>query len=225
MTKELYDENYFRSYVRGSDDPQYAMRVGMYRQELVRIQAYKTEGAVLDIGCGTGEFLDMFPADKWQKFGIEISDFAREHARKRGIVFDFDTTRTGMFDLVIFRGTIQHIDDPITAIRNGIRWLKPGGFMVFLATPNTGGICYRLFQDLPMIAPKYNFILVSDRILDQTLTNFDMEVVKFEYPYLGTPYENWPRDILRFVLRLFGVKSKFPFWGNVLECYARKPDA
>jgi 2-polyprenyl-3-methyl-5-hydroxy-6-metoxy-1,4-benzoquinol methylase len=200
----------------------YQMRVRMYRQELARIETYKTHGAVLDVGCGTGEFLSLFDDPKWDKYGIEISDFARSHAIAKGVKFDFDPQQGEQFDLIIYRGTIQHIEDPIASIKDSIRWLKPDGIMVFLATPNTGGICYRLFQDLPMIAPKYNFILFSERILGQVLNNLGMEVLKFEFPYLGTPYENWPKDLLRFVLRLFGFKSKFAFWGNVLECYARK---
>lgn len=222
MSKDLYDENYFRSYVRGTEDPMYEMRAQMYRQELTRIYTFKDHGTVLDVGCGTGEFLGLFDEKQWRRYGIEISDFAREHARSRGVVFDFDHDQNEQFDLIVYRGTIQHIEDPIASIKDSIRWLKPGGLMVFLATPNTGGICYRLFQDLPMIAPKYNFILFSEIILRQVLNNLGMNVLKFEYPYLGTPYENWPRDVLKFILRLLGIHSKFPFWGNVLECYAQK---
>lgn len=222
MSKDLYDENYFRSYVCGTDDPMYQMRAQMYQQELVRIFEYKDHGAVLDVGCGTGEFLDLFDSSRWDRYGIEISDFARGLAANKGIRFDFDPDRVEQFDLVVYRGTIQHIEDPIASIKDSIRWLKPGGLMVFLATPNTGGISYRLFQDLPMIAPKYNFILFSDRILRQVLDNLGMEILKFEFPYIGTPYENWPKDIWKFCLRLLGIKTKFAFWGNVLECYAQK---
>lgn len=223
MTQELYDANYFRSYIKGASDPLHALRMQMYRQELDRIVAFVSSGAVLDYGCGTGEFLALFDPARWTRYGIEISDFARALAVTQGVSFEFDRDKAGQFDLVVFRGTIQHIEDPIAAIKDAIRWLKPGGIIVFLATPNTGGICYRLFQDLPMIAPKYNFVLFSDRILTQVLENLGLKVLRFEYPYWGTPYENWPKDLLKFILRLFGIKGKFAFWGNVFECYARKP--
>ena len=97
--------------------------------------------------------------------------------------------------------------------------------MVFLATPNIGGICYRLFQDLPALDPTRNFMLVSDRILSQLLRNLGMDVVALEFPYRGTPYGKPLRDLLSFALRCLGVRRKFAFWGNMMECYARKPGA
>src|SRR5437660_11765154 len=127
------------------------------------------------------------------------------------------------FDLVIFRGTLQHLDEPMEMIKKTIAWLRPGGYLVFLATPNTGGIYYRLFQEHPALNPKYNFMLVSDRSLRQILENFGMEVRRFEFPYLGSPYANPPKDLLRFVLRCLGIRKPFAFWGNMMECYAQKP--
>ena len=96
--------------------------------------------------------------------------------------------------------------------------------MVFLATPNTGSICYRLFQELPMLDPPRNYLLVSDRILSQILRNLGMNVIKMHFPYKETPYASPVRDIARFALRCLGVRTKFAFWKNVMECYARKPE-
>jgi hypothetical protein len=47
----------------------------------------------------------------------------------------------------------------------------------------------------------------------------DIEVVK---PYWGTPYANPVMDLVKFVLRLFGVKTKFAWPGSMMEIYARK---
>ena len=126
------------------------------------------------------------------------------------------------FDLVIYRGTIQHIEEPIRSIKDGIRWLKPDGIMVFLATPNAGGICYRLFQDLPMLDPERNFLIFSDRVLRPVLSNLGMGVIDVVFPYWDTPYRAWPADMLKFAARLCGLRVQFAFWGNVFECYARK---
>jgi ubiquinone/menaquinone biosynthesis C-methylase UbiE len=220
MTKDLYGEAYFRSYVAESADPRYEKRQRMYRQEIARIEKYKSEGNVLDVGCGTGDFLNLFETSKWCKYGIETSGIAKVKALAHKIIFDFDRQQNAQFDLIVYRGTIQHIEEPIACLKETIRWLKPDGVMVFLATPNTGGICYRLFQDLPMMDPERNFVLFSDRMLRQVLSNLGMEVVEIVFPYWHTPYRAWPGDILKFVARLFGAKVTFAFWGNVFECYA-----
>jgi SAM-dependent methyltransferase len=225
MTKDLYDESYFRSYVLGTTDPLYEKRLKMYQQEIARIEKYKDRGSVLDVGCGTGIFLSLFDTARWNRYGLEISDFAIAQARSHKINFDFDRQQSAQFDLIIYRGTIQHIEEPIASLKDSIRWLKPDGIMAFLATPNIGGICYRLFQELPMLEPQRNFVLFSDRILRQVLSNLGMEVIQVMFPYWNTPYRRVPEDILKFLARLFGVKVPFAFWGNTFECYACKRGA
>ncbi len=217
----LYGPEYFASYRPDAAD--HDKRRAMYQQEYARIRRYVQSGAVLDVGCGVGDFLGMFDPQTWTRYGIDISAYALELARQKGILTTLPEKCQAFFDLVVFRGTLQHLDEPISTIRRARDWLRPGGYMVFLATPNIGGICYRLFQELPMLDPKYNFMLVSDRILRQILTNLGLEVLRYEYPYRGTPYARPVRDCFQFALRCLGFKRRFAFWGNSMECYARKP--
>lgn len=227
--EQLYGQAYFEDrHGRGARDyrKEEKMREQMYLQEFKRLGAYigniEKGVAVLDIGCGRGEFLSLF-SEKWQKYGIEISDHAAAIARERDIRVN-EEPKDNFFDLIIFRGTIQHIPDPISKISECYYWLKKGGSIVFLATPNTHSIVYRFFQELPMIDERLNFLLPSDKMLRQTLTNFGFTNIVFVYPYWNTPYARPLWDMLSFLLRLAGIKKKtnFPFYGNVLECYAKK---
>src|ERR1035437_8824184 len=127
MTKDLYDETYFRSYVPGTTDPLYEKRLTMYRHELARIEKYRGKGSVLDVGCGTGDFLNLFDSARWCKYGVEISPFAKAKALTHNIIFDFDRQQKAQFDLIVYRGTIQHIEEPIASLKDTIRWLKPDG--------------------------------------------------------------------------------------------------
>jgi SAM-dependent methyltransferase len=219
----LYGAQYFRDYLPNDECVAFRRRQVMYRQEHERIERYVQSGRVLDVGCGFGDFLELFTPPKWERYGIEVAPIALAVLNARGIKTELPRQPDESFDLVIFRGTIQHLDEPIATIKRCIRWLRPGGHMVFLATPNIGSLCYRLFQELPAIDPPRNFMQVSDRILRTILENVGMEVLRFEFPYRGTPYARPIRDGFCFVLRLLGVRCSFPFWGNMLECYARKP--
>jgi SAM-dependent methyltransferase len=222
--KELYNEKYFDIYRADLGTSQQKKRTLMYEQEYKRIERYCRGGNILDVGCGLGDFLAIFPPGRWNRFGIEISEYASREAEQKGINMKIPENPPGFFDLVVFRGTLQHLDEPLATIKKSISWLKPGGHMVFLATPNTGGLCYRLFQEHPALDPRYNFMLVSDKILRQILENLGMEIVGLEFPYLNTPYAHPVRDVTRFVMRCLGVRKPFAFWGNMLECYSRKPE-
>jgi len=211
-----YEEPYFA--VR--EDPR---RQSMREQEHARLVSRTSlgGGTVVDVGCGLGEFLDLFPGDRWQKFGIEVSTHARAACEAKGISFELPTS-DGWCDLVVLRGSLQHLDRPLDTLWAAHRWLRPGGWLVALATPNAGGPVYRLFQDLPPLVPDLNFVVFSDRVLRQSLLNIGFAEVDLVYPYLGTPYAAPVRDHLRFLLRLVGIKRPFAFWRNMMECYARR---
>jgi SAM-dependent methyltransferase len=219
----LYDAQYFREYLPDDESLAFRRRQVMYRQEYARIARYVQAGRVLDVGCGFGDFLELFAPSTWQRYGIEVAPVALAVLEARGIRTELAGEPDESFDLVIFRGTIQHLDEPIVTIKRCIQWLRPGGYMVFLATPNIGSVCYRLFQELPAIDSPRNFMQVSERILRTILENLGMDVLRFELPYRETPYAHPARDVFSFALRLAGVRRRFPFWGNMLECYARKP--
>ncbi|MBN1615176.1 MAG: class I SAM-dependent methyltransferase [Deltaproteobacteria bacterium] len=217
--KLLYNQEYFGNEELAKD------REMMYRQEFQRLRAYfnlDMGGNILDIGCGTGGFLSQFDAT-WRKYGIEISDYARGIARSRGIVTDFEL-QDDFFDLILFRGTLQHIPDPVSKIEDCYYWLKNGGGIAFLATPNTNSIYYKFFNSLPMLGEAYNFLLPSDTMLQQILTNFGFKIKGFEYPYADTPYARPMKDVMLFLMKLLRIRkdATFAFYRNVMECYAAK---
>ena len=218
----LYDEAYFqRHYNR---DPR---REKMYLLERDRILRYKDSGLILDIGCGVGGFLSRFDPSRWDRYGVEVSNYAAQRARMMGVwvnemhkAYDYPDRH---FDVIMFRGTIQHIPTPLMVLKRSIKLLKDDGLMVFLATPNASSICYKRWEELPCLDPPRNFYLPSDRTLGNILHNFGMEVVEWVYPYLGTPYAEPVKDHVKFFISLFRRKPlKFAFWRNMMECYARK---
>jgi len=213
-----YDEGYFGA--RSGDE---ARRDAMRRQEVERIRSRTglETGSVVDVGCGLGELLELLPADRWRRYGVEVAEGAREACRRKGISFDLPEG-DAWCDLVLLRGSLQHLDRPLETLAAAFRWLRPGGWLVVLATPNAGGPVYRLFQDLPALDPPRNFVVFSDRILRQCLVNIGFREPAFAYPYLETPYARPLSDHLSFLLRLFGVRRPFAFWRNMMECYAQK---
>lgn len=219
---KLYPEEYFEK--EGSEKKK--QRDAMYVQEMERIAKQvdlKKGGRVLDIGGGRGDFLMMF-GNNWEKYNIDISEFALQEAQKRGIITKF-TLQDNFFDVILFRGTVQHVPDAISRIEECYYWLKPGGSIIFLVTPNANSLYYKFFNTLPLLSPTRNFFIPSDIVLKQILENFGFTVTNIVYPYLGTPYAKPMQDLLNFFLKLFYIKKdvKFAFYKNIMEVYAQKP--
>ena len=215
---QLYEQSYFAGRV---GDPK---RERMYRQEFDRVleKTGLDGGSVLDVGCGLGDFLDLFPDERWKKYGVEVSQHAIEACQAKGISFDLPD-QAGAFDLVILRGSLQHLDRPVDTLFRCHDWLRVDGWLCILATPNAGGIVYRLFQDLPALNDPLNFVVFSDKALRNCLRNIGFQDMSFEYPYADTAYASVLNDHLLFALRFLRIKKRFAFWRNMMECYARRP--
>jgi SAM-dependent methyltransferase len=108
-------------------------------------------GKVLEIGCGTGEFLNMLKDSGVSVVaGIEPDPYACDRARSRGLGDIQNTTieqarlPEGNFDLVIMRHVLEHVADPRLVIEKVRGALKPGGiFIVWL--PFAGTAEQRIF--------------------------------------------------------------------------------
>ena len=100
-------------------------------------------GRLLDIGCGSGGFLDALRGcglDKWELCGLDPSATACEKARAKGYrveqacLGDEDfPPRT--FDGISLVSVLEHLPDPRAALARVRKLLKPDG-IVFIEVPN-----------------------------------------------------------------------------------------
>jgi len=215
----LYKDDYFTGRQKNDD-----RRLTSFQQEKAFMSRHMPlSGAVCDVGCSTGEFLETI---QWAgpRFGMEVNPSAVEVARTSGFSFDKSIlTEENFFDAVIFRGTIQHVPDPFLYIGAAYKSLKKGGVAVFLATPNANSVVYKLFNTLPALDPVLNFYVPSDVTLSDVLRNYEFSVVDIEYPYVNSPYASPVADHLNFLKALVTRKKpRFAFWRNMMNVIARK---
>lgn len=216
---ELYDRGYFDGYYLKD-----SKRDAMYLQERNRILKYFPQGGrVLDVGCGVGGFLNTLD-DRWDKYGIEPSDFAQGKAALKGIQIFRSVNVVDMesMDVVIFRGTLQHINFPMEALVQATRVLKRGGLLVILATPDTDSLVYKIWRNLPALDAPRNWIVFGGKVLVNILSRLGFVEIKLLHPYLETPYARPLSDFFKFFVSLLFGWRRFAFPGNQMEIYAVK---
>ena len=219
MIKKLYSDAYFNN--RFLND---STRIKSFQKEKFFIQKFTgLNKNVCDVGCSTGEFLKSI---KWSgpKYGLEVNERAILEAKKNGIRFNKNILNiSNFFDVVIFRGTIQHLDNPFNYLARTHSSLKKGGLVFFLATPNINSLHYRLFQDLPALDTKRNFYLPSKKSLIDLMKIYNFKFVGCEYPYFNSGYDRPLMDLLSFFLKFFGLHNKnIPFPGNMMNLVFKK---
>jgi len=107
-------------------------------------------GVILDIGAGSGEFLNCMRTAGWSVAGIETSDNAVRFARERYGIELFQgkieeaSFEEHSFDAITMWWSLEHVHAPNDVLRASIRLLKPGG-MIVVGVPNFAGIESKLF--------------------------------------------------------------------------------
>ena len=100
-----------------------------------------SSGSILDIGSGTGHFLNTMKLSGWSITGVEINAKAREYAASR---FSIDTISSekirtlpdNSFDCITLWHVLEHFQEPFIIIEEISRLLKSDGVCI-IALPNS----------------------------------------------------------------------------------------
>ncbi len=103
---------------------------------------------ILDVGCGRGVVLGALADRGFEVHGLEISAEAARGVDPRAEIRIADDLkhadyRSGSFDQVIVWHVLEHLADPVGALREIHRILKPGGRLM-VAVPNFSSLQARL---------------------------------------------------------------------------------
>jgi 2-polyprenyl-3-methyl-5-hydroxy-6-metoxy-1,4-benzoquinol methylase len=108
--------------------------------KLQMINARASKGALLDIGCGTGEFLNECKLNGWRVQGIEPGEAARSAASSNyGLSVGEESAIDGLaeasFEVITMWHVMEHVPNLVGRVQQLKRLLKPGGLLV-IAVPN-----------------------------------------------------------------------------------------
>jgi 2-polyprenyl-3-methyl-5-hydroxy-6-metoxy-1,4-benzoquinol methylase len=104
---------------------------------------------VLDIGCGFGETIGYYQARGCEAHGVEADENIRRIIEKYGYkievgLFDAKKYELNYFDYITMEQVVEHLVDPVDALRGITDILKPGGRLI-ISTPNANGWGRRVF--------------------------------------------------------------------------------
>ena len=190
LNKETLKKIYTKGYYTTQDERGYEDYIGgekelktMFRKRLKRIEKYKKGGRLLDIGCATGFFIEVAKEDDWETFGVEISEYASNYARERGLnIFTGDVTATKFpdeyFDVITMWAVIANLTDPHRNLIEACRILKKDGLIV-IQTGNITSIFAKLQGvNWSLLTPEGHLYYFSPKTLRKMLELTGFEIVK-----------------------------------------------
>ena len=145
---DIYGESYWRSHAAKDygytdyrkDGPNW---LRTYHRRVKVLRGRLAPGSrVLDVGCAAGFFLELMKGEGFDVWGVELSAAIAEDARDRvgddrihvGTLEDAPYPER-QFDLISFWDVVEHLPDPVDALRRARALMKPEGLLV-LETQN-----------------------------------------------------------------------------------------
>jgi 2-polyprenyl-3-methyl-5-hydroxy-6-metoxy-1,4-benzoquinol methylase len=205
---DQYTKDYFEE-LEKADQVEYPRNARIINQ----IQNYIKTGRLLDVGVGTGLFMEIAQKKGFEVFGLDVSEYAIKKIGKRlgiksaqKLVVSELTNQTFIadyFDVVNMRHSIEHVKYPEKLLKNVYKILKPGG-LVAIATPNSFGWHAKLFKELwPHWSVPYHIQFFSKQSLEQIVKNAGFTILKSKTEEL-TNY-----DIFRIFLKRLGLPINY----------------
>jgi 2-polyprenyl-3-methyl-5-hydroxy-6-metoxy-1,4-benzoquinol methylase len=168
---------------------------------------------VIDVGCGSGVFLDELKKQGWEKtFGIDFNPYACELAQKKGHQIYQEPLKkikekNESFDVVTAFQVIEHVPDALEFIKEVV---KPGGLVV-ISTPNYKSFMRNLEWNLLNMPPHHVSLFTAESFESMAkILGFNLKEVAYEplssqhqQAYLATKMNFLPK-ILK--LRSLGKK-------------------
>ncbi|NQV00052.1 MAG: class I SAM-dependent methyltransferase [Parcubacteria group bacterium] len=225
-------ENYL-SIVHQANEEANQKRELMYQLEFDLINSHCKKGKVLDVGCSGGYFLNHFEKNGYECYGVEAGQEAAKEASKKFKIYfgDFADLKIDIkFDLIIFRGVIEHILYPKKYLQQAVNLLNEGGCIYITSTPNSQSLCCGLFEEMwNQHEPEGHLMHFRAQHFDNFFASSKFDKIVEHYFYEKTPYSDVQNDIVKVSEAILRNRETLPidhkspaFYGNMMSLVYKK---
>lgn len=148
-------------------------------------------GSLLDIGCGTGEFLLEMRTGGWDLCGMETAPEARKQANDQSLMVMKSLEEVnGSFDVITLWHVLEHIHKIKDLFNHLNRLLKPGGYLV-LAVPNIDSIDAKYYKHnwVALDAPRHLYHF-RPKDIHKLLDKWKMKILRISSILYFDPWYN-----------------------------------
>ncbi|MDD4869458.1 MAG: class I SAM-dependent methyltransferase [Kiritimatiellae bacterium] len=148
--------------------------------------------SILDVGCGSGHFLELLDVEHYDKYGAEINPQGVRLCREKGLtVYDHDIRVTDFgnktFNVITLWHVLEHVSSPVPFLKK-IKEIKKRDGVVVISVPNTDSMGFKLGKQwwFHMDAPRHLF-LPNINSMKMLANSADLQIVdvicpRFEFP-------------------------------------------
>nr|WP_297308777.1 class I SAM-dependent methyltransferase [uncultured Flavobacterium sp.] len=145
---------------------------------------------ILDIGCGTGDFLFRAKQEGWNVFGFEPNEKAKAISKSKyiNLIEGLDSFEKHTFDVITMWHVLEHVPDLDKQIKQIKSLLKPNGLLI-IAVPNYKSYDANFYKsywaayDVPRHLWHFSKLAIK-----KIFKNYDMELIHIKPMYFDSFY-------------------------------------
>jgi SAM-dependent methyltransferase len=173
-------EGLLEHYVERSYEPRRQRR---YQRRLARLERRVPVGRLLEVGCNVGGFLYAARERGWRTVGLEPVSACAQWARRthgldvRCVPVERARLEPAHYDAVHAHAVLEHLTNPVAALRALARTLRPGG-VAWIDTVNASSFtAARLGSGWKLVDPALHYCLWSPATLRRACGLAGLEVL------------------------------------------------
>jgi len=175
------------------------------KKKLKLINSFSSkEKNLLDVGCGTGDFLKIAKQNNWNVSGIEPNKDARQIANKKtnNSVFEIEQLlqfESNSFDVITLWHVLEHLPNLENHIAIFKKLLKPNGTLI-IAVPNYKSYDARYYKqfwaayDVPRHLWHFNQASISKLVSKQSFRIIKVKPMWFDSFYVSMLSEKYKSE-------------------------------
>jgi SAM-dependent methyltransferase len=236
-------------FYRELEHPEYFTRARLEFERTLQFARRRELKRVLDVGCGSGYFLDQAKQAGLETYGLELNSQAAQKASAKGhtilpgLLHEINRAQlSGELDLITLFQVLEHVPDPLALMKQAAALLDSGKYIA-VAVPSIRGPGRFLPWD-PAQWPPHHLSWWRLADFEQLAVAAGLRLVKsggdmlfgsgFETSWrlhnqlasvLGKPGSRCGLRLVRLVSLLYrkaGLKYLFPRWGTSIYSYFQK---
>ena len=181
---------------------------------------------LLDVGCGTGDFIQVAKQNNWKVTGIEPNEQARSIANKKNKDSVFDVEKLvklhpQSFDVITLWHVLEHLPNLEEDMATFKKLLKPSGTLI-IAVPNYRSYDAQYYKefwaayDVPRHLWHFNKVSMSKLVNKFSLQLVNIKPMYFDAFYVSLLSEKYKHGKMKFfnairvatLSNLFSIKTK-----------------
>jgi SAM-dependent methyltransferase len=156
-----------------------------YNKLAAFINGMVTKGRILDVGCSAGHFFDCMPG--WECYGIEPVAFQAEKAKERyGDNIHIGTLEDckypiEYFDVITLQDSLDHMPDPLAAIRKCRTLLNSRGLLVIKVHDFSCVFAKIMRSKFYAFIPPFHLVYFNEDSLFKTLAISGFKIEQYKH--------------------------------------------